>query len=170
MVIMQKIKRLWQHIKPNPYRAQFGKNLAGKLTQTITQAEQGHRGEIRLVIESRLPSTLIWENTTPRARAIDWFSQLRVWDTEGNTGILLYLLLAENKLELVADRGIASKVPQAQWDAICAQLQTHLAQHEIEIGLSATISQLGQLLQQHFPIENAQANPDELCNHPVIIL
>ncbi|MGL4994616.1 MAG: TPM domain-containing protein [Deefgea sp.] len=167
---MQKMKRLWQHIKPNPYRAQFGKGLANNLAQTITQAEQGHRGEIRLVVESSLPSVLIWQDTTPRARAIDWFSQLRVWDTEGNTGILLYLLLAENKLELVADRGIANKVPQAQWDAICAQLQTHLAQHKIEIGLSTTISQLGELLQQHFPIENAQANPDELSNQPVIIL
>ncbi|MGL6042184.1 MAG: TPM domain-containing protein, partial [Deefgea sp.] len=137
---MQKMKRLWQHIKPNPYRAQFGQGLANNLAQTITQAEQGHRGEIRLVVESSLPSALIWQDTTPRARAIDWFSQLRVWDTEGNTGILLYLLLAENKLELVADRGIANKVPQAQWDAICTQLQTHLAQHKIEIGLSTTIS------------------------------
>lgn len=167
---MQKMKRLWQHIKPNPYRAQFGNELASKLEQTITHAEQGHRGEIRLVIESRLPSARIWQNTTPRARAIDWFSQLRVWDTEGNTGILLYLLLAENQLELVADRGIASKVPQAQWNEICAQLQSHLARHEVEVGLNTTITQLGQLLQQHFPLENAQANPNELCNQPVIIL
>lgn len=167
---MQKMKRLWQHLKPNPYRARFNPALVDKLTSTIESAEHGHRGEIRLVVESSLPSALIWQNTTPRARAIDWFSQLRVWDTEGNTGILLYLLLAENKLELVADRGIASKVPQAQWEQICAQLQTHLGQHEIEIGLKTTISQLGQLLQQHFPLENAQANPNELCNQPVIIL
>ena len=167
---MQKMKRLWQHLKPNRYRAQFGPVLTKTLSNVIAKAEQGHRGEIRLVIESRLPSTLIWENTTPRARAIDWFSQLRVWDTEGNTGILLYLLLAENQLELVADRGIASKVPQTQWEAICAQLQSHLAKHEIEIGLKTTISQLGQLLQQHFPLENTQSNPNELSNMPVIIV
>ncbi|QZA76972.1 TPM domain-containing protein [Deefgea tanakiae] len=167
---MQKMKRLWLHLKPNPYRAQFNPALVDKLSGSIASAEQGHRGEIRLVVESSLPSALIWQNTTPRARAIDWFSQLRVWDTEGNTGILLYLLLAENQLELVADRGIASKVPQAQWDAICAQLQIHLGQNEIEIGLSTTISQLGQLLQEHFPLEIVQANPNELCNQPVIIL
>jgi len=167
---MQKMKRLWQHLKPNPDRARFNPALVEALSNTIASAEQGHRGEIRLVIESSLPSTLIWQNTTPRARAIYWFSQLRVWDTEGNTGILLYLLLAEHKLELVADRGIAGKVPQAQWDEICQQLQTHLAKHEVEIGLNNTITQLGELLQQHFPLKNAQANPNELCNQPIIIL
>ncbi len=167
---MQRVKRLWQHIKPNPNRTQFSSELASQLANTIATAEQGHRGEIRLVIETRLPSALIWQNATARARAIDWFSQLRVWDTEHNTGILLYLLLAENKLEFIADRGIASKVPQAQWDEICAQLQTHLAKHQIEIGLSTTISQLGRLLQQHFPLGNEQVNPNELSNEPVIIL
>ena len=168
--MMQKFKRLWQHFKPNPYHSLFDNTLKAKLTQTITQSEQGHRGEIRLVVEVHLPSALIWQGISVRARAVDWFSQLRVWDTEGNTGILLYLLLAENRLELVADRGIADKVPQAQWDEICAQLQIHLAAQQIETGLNQTILALGQLLQQHFPLENAQTNPNELCNEPMIIL
>lgn len=167
---MQKLKRLWQHRKPNPDRQQFGPLLAERLSQTIASAEQGHRGEIRLVIESGLPAAQIWQNATTRERAIEWFSQLRVWDTEGNTGILLYLLLAEHKLELVADRGIAAKVPQTQWNEICAQLQNHLAKHEVEIGLSGAITQLGNLLQQHFPLDDAQTNPNELSNQPVIIV
>ena len=164
------IKRVWQHLKPNPFRRHFDADAQAQLTQIISQAELGHRGEIRLVVEAKLRPSLLWRGVTPRERAITWFSDLRVWDTEGNTGILLYLLLAENKLELVADRGIAGKVPQAEWDALCQQLQRDLAENRVVAGLSHTLSQLGALLAQHFPMGEHSDNPNELSNTPVIIV
>ncbi|QLG89643.1 TPM domain-containing protein [Chitinibacter bivalviorum] len=162
--------RYWQHLKPNRDRALFGPAVAAQLTRAITASEYGHRGEIRLVVESHLLPSQLWHGISARERAISWFSDLRVWDTEGNTGIMLYLLLAENKLELVADRGIAGKVPQAQWDEICQRLQTDLAARQVEAGLSRTLHELGALLAEHFPLKEGQANPNELCNDPVLVL
>lgn len=162
--------RCYQNLKPNVYRSHFDDTHKSQLSQVIKAAESGHRGEIRLVIEAKLPLRLIMESVSPRLRAIGWFSDLRVWDTEGNTGILLYLLLAENTLEIVADRGIASKVPQQEWDAICQQLQQDLAAKNVQAGISQTIKQLGRLLAQHFPIVAGEVNPNELNNAPVIIV
>ncbi|QKJ66664.1 TPM domain-containing protein [Deefgea piscis] len=167
---MQKFKRLWLHLKPNQAVQYFNAANQAALSQVITSAEQGHRGEIRLIIEARLPMALIWQNTTARERALSWFSDLRVWDTEGNTGIVLYLLLAERQLELVADRGIANKVPPAQWQAICQQLERDLAANQVLPGLSQTLKQLGDLLAQHFPLPIDSENPNELSNEPVIVI
>jgi uncharacterized membrane protein len=162
--------RYFQHLKPNTYRAHFDAAHKAGLSALIQTAECGHRGEIRLVVEAKLPLRAIQKRISPRQRAVDWFSDLRVWDTEGNTGILLYLLLAEHKLEIVADRGIAGKVPQQQWDAICQQLQQDLAAEQVLQGISTAVTQLGQLLVLHFPIATGAANPNELCNEPVIIV
>jgi uncharacterized membrane protein len=162
--------RYFQHLKPHAYRAHFDAARKAELGALIQAAECGHRGEIRLVVEAKLPLRLIMQKCSTRQRALSWFSDLRVWDTEGNTGILLYLLLAENTLEIVADRGIAGKVPQAQWDAICQQLQQDLAAGQVQQGISSAITQLGQFLTQHFPIAALAANPNELCNEPVVIV
>lgn len=162
--------RYFRHLKPNAYRVHFDAGCKQALSRAVAAAECGHRGEIRLVIEAKMPLRLIRENISPRLRAIGWFSDLRVWDTEGNTGILLYLLLAENTLEIVADRGIAGKVPQPEWDAICQQLQQDLAANQVQAGISQSIKQLGQLLAQHFPLAAGAVNPNELCNEPVIIV
>ncbi|WP_348944434.1 TPM domain-containing protein [Chitinibacter sp. FCG-7] len=164
-----KFSRCWQHLKRNPFRQQLNGEMSSRLTQVISQSELGHRCEIRLVIEARLPLLLAWKGLSARERAVQWFSDLRVWDTECNTGMVLYLLLAERKIELVADRGIAACVPQKQWDQICQQLQNHLAASQAEAGLTEALKALGQLLQQHFPLACTQANPDELSNEPVII-
>ncbi|QLI81003.1 TPM domain-containing protein [Chitinibacter fontanus] len=162
--------RCWQQLQLNPFRSSLrDPALIRRLSQTIAQAEAGHRGEIRLVIEARLPLKQAWQGQTARQRAVQWFTDLHVWDTECNTGMVLYLLLAERKIELVADRGIAARVPQTQWDEICQRLQSDLALTQIEVGLATAITTLGQLLQQHFPLETAQINPNELDNTPVIV-
>lgn len=164
-----KLSRCWQHLKRSPFRQQLNDEMSSRLAQLISQAELGHRGEIRLVIEARLPLALVWQGISARERAVQWFSDLRVWDTECNTGVVLYLLLAERKIELVADRGIAACVPQAQWDQICQQLQNKLAVLQVEAGLTGAVQALGQLLQQHYPLTIPQCNPNELPNEPVII-
>ena len=166
--------RLWHYFTSFISALRYRRHLQARnievLRQTIMQAEKGHRGEIRLVIEHHLPLSQILSNTSARQRAIQWFSDLRVWDTEGNTGILLYLLLNEKKIELVADRGIASQVSQNEWNQICLNLQNKLTEQEVEAGLIMTLNQLGQLLIQHFPHVENEDNPDELSNTPVIII
>lgn len=162
--------RYFKHLKPNAYGSRFDAARKAQLSELIKAAECGHRGEIRLVVEAKLPLRAIRQKCSSRQRAVAWFSDLRVWDTEGNTGILLYLLLAEHRLEIVADRGIAGKVPQAQWNAICQQLQQDLAADQVQQGISTAIAQLGQLLALHFPLEAGAENPNELSNEPVLIV
>ena len=162
--------RWFQHLKPTTYRRHFGASDRTALHDVIKAAEHGHRGEIRLVVEAKLPLSLILDQVSPRQRAISWFSDLRVWDTEGNTGILLYLLLAEHTLEIVADRGIAGKVPQQEWDAVSLQLQQDLASGNVQAGISQAVKRLGELLALHFPITAGEINPNELSNEPVILV
>ncbi len=138
-----------------------------QLALCIAQAEQGHRGEIRLIVEATLPSLQIWQGRTARQRAIQWFSDLRVWDTECNSGIVLYLLLADHKIEIVADRGIAAQVPQASWNQICKNLQDQINQAQLLEGLEQALCALGDLLRMHFPLQQDEINPDELSNDVV---
>jgi uncharacterized membrane protein len=164
------LKRLIQHIKPHSYQVHFKDAQVAQLRAAIQAAEQGHRGELRLVIEARLSLSDLRQGKHARARAVHWFSHLRVWDTEENTGILLYLLLAERKLEIVADRGIADKVPQAEWDAICQTLQQQLKQENYVEGISNALHAFGKALRTHYPLNGNEANPDELSNEPLILL
>lgn len=164
------MKFITNEFQRSTYRNYFNQDNQRLLADAIAAAEIGHLGEIRLVVETQLPLALILKNITPRQRAIEWFSQLHVWDTENNTGILLYLLLSEQKLEIVADRGIAGKVSQTEWDAICSQLQFDLAAHHVIPGIHQTIERLGQLLVTHFPMTHDVRNPNELSNLPVLVL
>ncbi|MBC3875755.1 TPM domain-containing protein [Undibacterium flavidum] len=168
-----KNNRLWQNLRSlllrNPYRQHFTSQHRTVLSQQIGAAEIGHRGEIRLVVETQLPITLILKHVSARQRAISWFSDLRVWDTEENSGILLYLLLSERKIEIVADRGIAKLVEQVEWDRICTQLQTQLGADHIHDGLHQALQDLGNLLRQHYPIQDTDTNPDELSNELIFI-
>lgn len=168
-----KNNRLWHNLRslllPNPYRQHFTQQHRTALSQQISAAEAGHRGEIRVVVETQLPISLTLHNVHPRQRAIQWFSDLRVWDTEENSGILLYLLLSERKIEIVADRGITKLVKQTEWDRICTQLQTQLSADHIHEGLHQTLQDFGNLLRQHYPIQDPNSNPDELSNELIFI-
>jgi uncharacterized membrane protein len=168
-----KNNRLWQnlrsHLRRNPYRQHFNANNMQLLSDRIAAAEQGHRGEIRVVIESKLPVSVVLTGISPRQRAINYFADLRVWDTEENSGILLYLLLAERKIEIVADRGIAKLVEQTEWNKICQQLHNQLAADQVVEGLSKAITEFGTLLRQHYPIDGDLNNPDELNNELIFI-
>ena len=166
-------KRLWlhtaSHLRPNPYRQHFCSVNRHKLSQCIRDAEQGHRGEIRLVVETQLPLDAVLNNIDARARARAWFSQLSVWDTEENSGILIYLLLAEKKIEILADRGIAAQVDANEWELAVTQLRSQMAADHVVEGLCQCLQRCGQLLRQHFPIDALADNPDELSNELVFI-
>lgn len=163
-------KNIWQHLAyaPSKTRRLFPTAELDALTLEIAQSENHHRGEIRLVIESSYTLSQLFNHTDPRQRAVELFSQYRVWDTEENTGVLLYLLLAERRIEIVADRGIARKLPQSEWDAICKSIQEAFAQGQYINGIKTGMSAITARLAEHFPAD-ANDNPNELPDRPVVI-
>jgi uncharacterized membrane protein len=133
-----------------------------RLEAQVAASETRHSGEIRLCVEAGLPLSYLWRDATPRQRAVTMFGKLRVWDTEHNNGVLIYLLLAEHAIEIVADRGLTRQVSQAQWDGILAGMRDAFRAGQYEAGLSQAIVAVDALLLQHFPLAEGQANPNEL--------
>lgn len=149
-------------------RACFPADLLDAMTQAVSDGERHHLGEVRFALESRLPAGAVWSGLTARQRAEQVFAQLGVWDTEENTGVLFYVLLAEHRIEIVADRGIAAKVTQAKWDAICARMRACYAGSQWREGSLDGIASAHALLAEHFP-SDGHANPDELPDRPIIL-
>ncbi len=135
------------------------------LEKAIGMAERGSSGQIRLVIEANWPLLQVKRGVV-RSRAVEWFSQLHVWDTEHNNGVLIYLLFAERRVEIVADRGAARSTPQAQWDSICRSMEAHFAREAFELGLIEGVNAIGNLLRTHFA---ADANRNEQSDRPVLV-
>ena len=138
-----------------------------RLRARIACSEAGHRGEIRLCIERALPATALRAGCPPRQRAAQLFGELGVWDTEERCGVLVYLLLAERAIEVVADRGITRVVPPSEWETLVGALSAQLRAREREAGLLAAIDTLDTLLRRHFPA-TAPTNPNELPDEPVL--
>ncbi len=166
---MVTIKRWLIHtfMPPWRWRMAFPSALLKDIENAIQQSENQHRGELRFAVENTLAPSWVWNNLSARQRATEVFSNLRVWDTEENSGILIYLLLADREVHIIADRGIAKKVAQSQWDAIAKSMQIAFSKGEFRKGSLAGIEQLTQLLASHFP--PGTLNPNELPNKPVII-
>ncbi len=135
-----------------------------RLEAQVAASEAQHSGEIRLCVEAGLPLSYLWRDATPRQRALTLFGKLRVWDTEHNNGVLIYLLLAEHAIEIVADRGLTRHVPQAHWDSILAGMREAFRAGQFESGLSKAIAAVDTVLRQHFALAAGQNNPDELPN------
>jgi uncharacterized membrane protein len=148
------------------YRA-LPRTAMNAIEVAVQEAERGHTGQIRVVVEGALPAEPLWRNLPARERAIDVFSTLRVWDTENNNGVLLYLLLADHDVEIVADRGIAKHVTQQEWEAICKKMEAAFRADDFEQGLISGIQSIAGKLATHFPGEQAGAN--ELPDRPVVL-
>jgi uncharacterized membrane protein len=140
----------------------LGPEALARLEARVAQSEQRHSGEIRLCVEAGMPLSYLWRNATPRQRAITMFGKLRVWDTEHNNGVLIYLLLAEHAIEIVADRGLARVVPAANWATLIDGMRGAFRAGRLEEGLAQAVDAVDALLAQHFPLEPGQANPNEL--------
>ena len=138
-----------------------------RLQARVSTGEAQHSGEVRLCVEAGLPWSYISRRASARERAISVFGKLRVWDTEHNNGVLIYLLLAERQIEVVADRGITRFVPQAKWDELVATLQAALRNGQFEAGLQQAVDAVNALLHQHFALAKGQVNPNELSDVPV---
>ncbi|MFZ2235704.1 MAG: TPM domain-containing protein [Dokdonella sp.] len=146
----------------------FPQATLANIQAAIAAGEQDHLGEICFAIEGGLPWFEALTYTTARDRADAAFARLRVWNTEGNTGVLIYILLAEQAIEIVADRGIAAKAAPGQWRAICASLEQACRDDNHAEGTMAAIASIHALLTEYFPASGT-SNPDELPNRPVVV-
>lgn len=136
-----------------------------RLQARVAASELKHSGEIRLCVEAGLPLSYLWRRATARQRAVTMFGKLQVWDTEHNNGVLIYLLLAERAIEVVADRSITRMVPQATWDALVADMRGDFHAGKFEQGLARAVDAVDALLCRHFPLGASEANPNELADH-----
>ncbi|KRE88522.1 hypothetical protein ASG87_08000 [Frateuria sp. Soil773] len=149
-------------------RRRFPAALLDEMAGAIAEGERQHLGEVCFAVESRLSPRAVFDGLDARRRAEQVFAQLRVWDTEHNTGVLFYVLMAEHRIEIVADRGIARRVAQAEWDTVCARVRDHFAAGHWREGALAGIASAHALLREHFP-SDGQDNPDERPNRPVLL-
>ena len=147
----------------------LGPDALRRLEAKVHASEGAHSGEIRLCVEAGLPLSYLWKALSARDRAVTLFGKLRVWDTEANNGVLIYLLLAEHSIEIVADRGLARHVPAGQWQSIVAGMREAFRAGRYEEGLSAAIAAVDGLLVAHFPLAAGERNPNELPNRPIVI-
>jgi uncharacterized membrane protein len=148
-------------------REVFPKPAMTRIEEAIGAAERRHSGQIRFAVEAALHPAALLRGVSARERAIEVFSALRVWDTEGNNGVLIYLLLADRDVEIVADRAIAAKVSAADWQAICWEMENQFKRRDFERALVAGVGAVAALLAQHFP--PGERPVDELPNAPVEI-
>jgi len=140
----------------------LGPDALQRLEQRVAASERRHSGEIRLCVEAGLPLSYLWRGATARQRAVTLFGKLRVWDTEANNGVLIYLLLAEHAIEVVADRGLARAVPPETWQQLVAGMREAFRAGRFEAGLAEAVDRVDALLVAHFPLAAGEANPNEL--------
>ena len=152
-------------------RRALGRDALARIEARVAASEARHSGQIRACVEAGLPLSYLLRHASARDRAVAMFAKLRVWDTEHNNGVLIYLLLAERAIEIVADRGIAARVDVAAWTAITAQMQGAFRGGDFAAGLDRAIDAVDTLLVRHFPRAagaDAADYPNELPDAPVI--
>lgn len=167
---MNKWMRLLRHrwMDEGDTRRALDEAALSRLEARVQASEAKHSGEIRLLVEPGLPLSYLLKGLPARARAITMFGKLRVWDTEHNNGVLIYLLLADHAIEIVADRGLARQVPQAHWDGVLAGMREAFRAGRFEAGLAEAIDRVDEMLLRHFPLAPGQANPNELPDRPTL--
>lgn len=178
--MLDQLRRLWRHywLDERDTRRTLPDAAAARLQQQVTASEHRHSGEIRICVEAGLPASYLWRQwrhglqteQIVRERALMMFAKLRVWDTEHNNGVLIYLLLAEQAIELVADRALAREVPDRRWAELAQHLGTSLHEGLFEAGLSEAVGAVSALLEQHFPPDETTPGPrrNQLPDDPVL--
>ncbi|MEK8090447.1 TPM domain-containing protein [Thermithiobacillus plumbiphilus] len=163
------IRRIMHHLFMSPWRLKraFPAPARQRIEAAIARAESTHRGQIRFAVEHALDLPLLLRDMSARERAIEVFSQLRVWDTAENNGVLIYLLLADHDVEILVDRGVSEKIPQNIWEAICHEMEAAFRAGQFEAGVLRGIERTGELLAEYFP--PGKAGPNELPDAPVFL-
>jgi uncharacterized membrane protein len=153
--------RLWD--ETDAARA-LPKDALARIEQRVRSSEVHHAGEICVCVEASLPLSYLWRGASARDRAITQFGKLRVWDTEGNNGVLIYLLLVEHKIEIVADRGLNTHVSQSQWQAVLDAMRADFQAGRFEAGLLAAVDQVDALLRRFCPLPPGQGAANEMSD------
>ena len=163
------LARLLRHLATTSARVRsaFPASALRSIEQAITVSEATHAGEIRFVVEGALDGLPLLRGQTARERAIELFAQLRVWDTEHNTGVLIYVLLADRRVEIVADRGIHARAGVEAWSAICRGMEEHFGAGDFGCGAVHGIEAVTQLVTRHFPFSPGDRN--ELPDTPLLL-
>jgi uncharacterized membrane protein len=164
--LMRILKHRW--IDEADTRRAIPPALVERLARRVAASEKRHSGEVRIYVEAGLPLSYLWRDARPRERAVAMFGKLRVWDTEQNNGVLIYLLLAEHAIEIVADRGLAQKVDPGTWQAIVQHMREAFRQGRFEDGLTQALEEVSALLVEHFPLAPGAADRNELPDEPVL--
>jgi uncharacterized membrane protein len=163
------IRRIGRHLLEHRWRLRriFPPAALARIQQAITTGEAVHSGQLRFVVEGALDGVPLFRNQPARERALDIFSQLRIWDTAHNNGVLIYLLLADHDVEIVADRGIDAKVGPEGWERICRAMETDFRAGNFEAGVIKGIEAVSREMAAHFPRRGA--GPNELPDAPVVM-
>jgi len=166
---MTSLKRLLRHLfaGDRAVKRAFPEACMRTIEAHIAAQERRHDGELLFVVENSLPLRELLAGLTAHERALELFSELCVWDTEQNAGVLIYLLLADRRVEIVADRGIHRKVGTVAWETICGAMQREFAAGRFEQGVLTGVQAISDLLAQHYPPQ--ATNVDELANRPIVL-
>ena len=166
---MAMLKRWFLHLFTDHWsvRRAFPPTALRAIEKAIGEEERRHGGQLRFAVEASLPFRELLRGVRSRERAVECFGRLGVWDTEHNSGVLIYLLLADRRVEIVADRGIHGKVGSAAWEAICGEMQQEFARGQFERGAVLGVRAISDLLAAHFPPSGEGAN--ELPDKPVVL-
>ncbi len=177
------IRRIWIHWlesvlsffsfatdKSESYRFKkyFSREDLQRIESAVSNSETRHQGEIKIILEGSFPVSRVIKGLDAKQRAMELFSEKRVWDTEKNTGILIYVQLTDRKIELLADRGIYKKIGQSALDEICERMQSGFRSGNYSGSVLSAIEEFTRLLQKHFPPEEKQ-NPNELSDRPEVM-
>lgn len=158
--------RLWDEADA---RRALPPQVLERLQAHVAASEARHRGEIRLCAEASLPLSYLWRHASARERALALFGKLRVWDTEHNNGVLIYLLLVERRIEIIADRGLTRRVGPDVWNALLARMRQDFREGDFETGLKRAVDEVGDLLTQHFPPTPGEHRSNELPDEPALL-
>ncbi len=163
------IGRITRHLVAHHWRARrvFTPKVLATIEAATRAGEATHSGQVRFVVEGALEGQPLLHGQTARERAIDIFSHLRIWDTEHNNGVLIYLLLADRNVEIIADRGIDAKVGPAGWETICRAMEADFRAGNFEAGVIKGVEAVSRALAKHFPPAGPHSN--ELPDAPVVL-
>ena len=161
--------RFWRHVVMTPWSAArcFPSTTLDAIQEAVAAGELNHRGQVRFVIEAELTTSQLWNEMNSRRRALEVFSMTGVWDTEENSGVLVYVLLADRKVEIVADRGIQGHVSVQEWKEICHIMEAAFRDARYEAGAISGVQAISALLARHFPSRGANRN--ELPDRPIVL-
>ena len=163
-------QRFFRHLATDhgSARRAFPKAALDRIEAAVAEGERRHRGQLRFVVEASLPLVRVLHGVTPRERALEVFGATRVWDTEENCGVLLYVLLADHAVEIVADRGVHAHVGATAWSAVCRKMEEAFRARRFGDGALGGVDEVNALLTRHYPREG-DAGTNELPDKPLVL-